>query len=209
MKDILKKQISFILILYVVSRVLWDLVPVSLLPDSLKTIINDFIGPAALMSIIFYIFIQIGWKIPIIKTITQFLFGTKPNVQGTWQGQLKYEKDGHETEKRVYLVIRQPDGYSINIWLLTNERISSSEFVDIILHGGVQRIYYTYKTEDSPKNKEKNPLHSGFCQLDIGNTSLTGIYYTSRKTTGELFFDKKSRKTVTNYEAAKKIFGVS
>jgi hypothetical protein len=207
MKDILKKQLVFISILYAISRLLWELVPISLVPCSLKIIIDDFIGPMALMSIVFYIFIQIGWRIPIIKIITQLLFGTKPYIQGTWQGQLKYEKDGHETEKTVYLVIRQPDGYSINIWLLTNERTSSSEFVDIILHEGVQRIFYTYKTEDSPKNKEKNPLHSGFCQLDIGNNSLNGTYYTSRKTTGELFFDKRRKKITTHYEVAKKMFG--
>jgi hypothetical protein len=122
---------------------------------------------------------------------------------------LIYEKEGKQTEKTVYLVIRQHDGYSINIWLLTDERTSSSVFADIVPYKGNQRVYYSYDTEDSTQNKEKNPLHSGFCQFDIGTNPdiLKGIYYTSRKTSGELIFNKRNKKIVMDYDSAKKLFG--
>ena len=59
-------------------------------------------------------------------------------------------------------------------------------------------------------NKEKNPSHEGFCQLDINEalTILQGIYYTSRKTFRELFFFKRNRKIAVNYEEAQKLFGL-
>jgi hypothetical protein len=118
MKDILKKQIFFIPILYVTSKFLWGLMPISCLPDLVKMVINDFTGPAALMSIIFFVLFLIGWRIPGIKIITQYLFGTKICLHGTWQGKLFYEYEGKKQEKEVYLVIKQSDGYSMNIWLL-------------------------------------------------------------------------------------------
>ena len=122
---------------------------------------------------------------------------------------VKYEWEERKTEKPAFLVINQKDGHSIHIWLLTDERISSSVFTDIIPYRGGQRIFYTYSNEESPANKEKNPSHEGFCQLDIVNAStiLQGTYYTSRKTFGELHFDKRSRRKVMNYEKAKKLLG--
>jgi hypothetical protein len=113
-------------------------------------------------------------------------------------------------EKCVFLVIKQTDGYSLNIRLLTDERISSSIFADVISTGGTQRIIYTYSNEASPDNEDKNPSHEGFCQLDIVDTSnvLQGIYYTTRKTFGKLSFDKKCRKVIMDFNEAKKRFGM-
>jgi hypothetical protein len=65
--------------------------------------------------------------------------------------------------------------------------------------------------EDSSKNKEKNPLHNGFCQLNFdlrdSPNVLQGIYYTSRKTVGEFDFTKRCKKVVMTYGEARKLFG--
>jgi hypothetical protein len=209
MMKILNRQLIFIPVLYVLAKLLWGMMPIHDLNETIKMVLNDLLGPLAVMGIMFLSCIYFFWKFPGLDFLVQFLYGSKPNFQGTWQGKLSYEYAGKKMEKNVYLVIKQPDGYSINIWLLTDERISSSVFADIVPYKGGNRIYYLYETDDSLQNKERNPLHSGFCYFDIGNTTLKGIYYTSRKTAGELSFDKKSMKIATNYEAAKKIFGVS
>lgn len=210
MKKILARQIIFIPLLYIVIKLLWDLLPTDKLPETLEVVVSDLLGPLFLMAIVLWLFICIFWKIPLLGKLSQFLFGTKPNIQGTWRGYLNYEWDGQKKEKQVFLTIRQTDGYSLNIWLLTDERTSSSIFADIVLIGGIQCVIYTYSNEESPVNKGKNPSHEGFCQLGIVEVSSTlqGIYYTTRKTFGELSFEKKKRKIGMTYKDALKLFGM-
>jgi hypothetical protein len=210
MKNILNRQLILVPILYILAVLSWGIIPLHKLPDILSEALSTLFGPLLLMSAMYLILVHLLWKVPVLEKLVQLLFGTKPHIQGTWQGQLKYEWEGKKTEKTVFLVIKQADGYSINIRLITDERISSSTFADIMPYSGGLRIVYTYSNEESPANKERNPSHEGFCQLDLGDDSKTiqGIYYTSRKTFGEMIFDKRKRKAVMNYEQAKKLFGV-
>jgi hypothetical protein len=209
MKNILTRQLIFVPILYIIAKLLWGFIPFDIFNEILMITLNDLLGPLALMVVILLLCVYILWRIPGFGFSINFLFGTKPRVYGTWQGKLSYEYEGKKQEKTVYLVIKQSDGYSINIWLLTDERTSSSVFADIIPYKGGQRIYYSYETEDSPQNKEKNPLHYGFCQLDIeNNNTLNGMYYTSRKTIGTLTFSKRKQKIVMGHDSAQKLFGI-
>jgi len=210
MKDIISRQIIVIPLLYAVAKFIWNLFPVELLPEILRDIVSDFFGPSFLILVILLAFIYIFWKIPILGRLSKFLFGTKPNVQGTWAGRLKCVWNDKNIDKPAYLVIKQDNGYSIHIWLFTDERSSSSIFTNIVPYKGGQRIIYTYSNEESPDNKENNPSHEGFCQLDIVEPSncLEGIYYTSRKTFGKLLFNKRNRKVVKKYEKAQELFGV-
>jgi hypothetical protein len=209
MKNILARLIILILIFYALTKLLWDSLPVDKLPENLGSVVNDLFGPLFLIGILSWLFIHIFWKIPVLGKLTQFLCGTKPNLQGTWVGKLKYEWENKKTEKPVFLVIRQANGYSLDIWLLTDERTSSSIFADITEYRGGRRIVYTYSNEESPDNKVKNPSHEGFCQLDILNASnnIKGTYYTTRKTSGEMAFDKRNKKVILDFEKAKKLFG--
>jgi hypothetical protein len=209
MKNILAKQMIFILIFYALTKLLWDSIPVEKLPEILKVVINDLFGPLFLIGILSWLFIHIFWKIPVLGRLTQILFGTKPNLQGTWGGKLKYEWDNKKSEKTVFLAIKQANGYSLDIWLLTDERTSSSIFADITTYRSMKHIIYTYSNEESPDNRVKNPSHEGFCQLDIldASNTLKGIYYTTRKTFGELAFDKWNKKVILDFEKAQKLFG--
>jgi hypothetical protein len=131
----------FLPVLYGLLRLSWGLIPLDKLPQILALLVEDFLGPAFFMSLIIFISVNVLWRIPKIDQIVQFLFGTKPDIQGTWQGRLSYEFEGKNLEKMVYLVIKQINGYSIDIWLLTDERISSSTFAEIGSYQGSQRIY--------------------------------------------------------------------
>jgi len=210
MKTVLIRQMVFIPILYVMAKYFWDSFLVGILPDVLKNVMSDLLGPFFIMVFVLWSFIFIFWKIPILGKLSQFLFGTKPYIQGTWLGQLKYKWNDKEIEKTVFLVVKQSDGFSIHIWLLTDERKSSGIFEEIIQYKGLQRIIYTYKNEESPNNKVINPSHEGFCQLDIVNSSsiLKGIYYTDRKTFGCLCFEKRYKKIIMDFDEARKQFGV-
>jgi len=208
MKKYLDRQIIVIPVLYVVAKILWDSIHIGVLPDVLKGVMTDLLGPLFIMAIVVWTFIYIFWKVPVLGKLSQFLFGTKPNIQGTWQGQLKYEWEGKNGEKTVYLVVKQINGYALDIWLLTDERTSSSIFADIFLYKSTQRIIYTYSNEESPDNQERNPSHEGLCQIDIADELklLKGIYYTNRRTFGKLYFDKRNKKTVLDFEKARKLF---
>ena len=210
MKNILTRQIIFILIFYALTKLLWNSIPVEKLPEILRVVVNDLFGPLFLIGILSWLFIHIFWKIPVLGKLTHFLFGTKPNLQGTWIGKLRYEWDNKKSEKTVFLVIKQANGYSLDIWLLTDERTSSSIFADITTYRSVERIIYTYSNEESPDNRVINPSHEGFCQLDIVDplNCLEGIYYTDRKTFGKLSFNKKNKKVVKNFSNAQNLFGV-
>jgi hypothetical protein len=209
MKNILTRQIIVIPVLYAVAKLLWNSMPIELLPEILRGIVSDLFGPSLLMVVILLAFICFFWKVPILGILAKFLFGTKPNIQGTWEGRLKCIWNDKEINKPVYLVIRQTNGFSLYIKLFTDERTSSSIFSDIVLNNDEHRIIYTYRNEESPDNKEKNPSHEGFCQLDIVDplNCLEGIYYTDRKTFGKLSFDKRNRKVVKSYRNAQKLFG--
>jgi hypothetical protein len=67
-----------------------------------------------------------------------------------------------------------------------------------------------YRIEDSSENKIENPLHTGFCVFDICLSGkqmiLTGIYYTSRKTTGKIEITQRNKNAVTNYQFAERLF---
>jgi hypothetical protein len=200
MKNILTRQIIVIPVLYITAKLLWDLIPVELLPEIIRGIVNDLFGPSFLMIFLLLVFIYVFWKVPILERLAKFLFGTKPNIQGTWEGRLKCDWNGIKIDKPAYLAIQQNNGYTLHIWLFTDERSSSSIFTNIVPYKGGQRIIYTYSNEESPDNKEKNPSHEGFCQLDIVDplNCLEGIYYTNRKTFGKLSFDKSSNRITQN-----------
>jgi hypothetical protein len=195
-------------ILYVIAKLLWAIIPFYKLDETLTMVLNDLTGPLALMTVLYLSCVCIFWRIPGLNLLVHFLFGTKPNIHGTWQGKLSYIWEGKEYEKTVYLVIKQNNGYSMDIWLFTDERISSSTFAEVISYKSTQRLIYTYIVEDSPINKEKNPLHNGLCCLDFKNkyTGLEGMYYTSRKTMGVLQFTRRNTSIVESYEGAKRLF---
>jgi hypothetical protein len=150
------------------------------------------------------------WRVPLFCVVVRFLFGTNICIQGTWKGTLHYRYNDEEKSKTAYLTIKQEDAFSVTIWLLTDERTSISRTASIIPYYGIQRIIYEYGVEDSSENKEKNPLHTGFCVLDISSNGwkkkLNGMYYTSRYTVGKMEFSQRKQKAVMDYQLAEELF---
>ncbi|GHT78503.1 hypothetical protein FACS1894130_05190 [Spirochaetia bacterium] len=195
-------------VLYMVFRLIFGVIPLSWLPVEVSELIEDFLGPPVMMSILVFLTITYFWKIPKLNPVIAFLLGTNPFLQGTWKGTLHYTFEGDKT-KPAFLVIKQNNGFSLDIWLLTDERTSSSTFTHIERYKGSYKLSYGYSTEDSSKNKEINPMHTGFCWLLLDSTDsmkLRGMYYTSRKTVGEMEFSLRNKKAVLDYQKAMRLF---
>jgi hypothetical protein len=200
----------FFPVLFAVSQFLWGKIPIDVIPNQIRTIVNDLTGPAFLMAVVISFSCLLLWRIPLFCAGVRFLFGTNICIQGTWKGTLHYCYNDEEKSKTAYLIIKQEDAFSVTIWLLTDERTSISRTASIIPYNGIQRIIYEYGVEDSSENKEKNPLHTGFCVLDISSSGwkkkLNGMYYTSRYTVGKMEFSQRKQKTVMDYQLAEELF---
>jgi hypothetical protein len=196
-------------ILFAISQQLWKLIPINLLPSSMQVIINDDTGPAFVAAAILWLSGLLLWRIPLISSLISFLFDTNICLEGTWKGTLNYTWEGKKS-KPAYLVIKQKNAFEISVWLLTDERISVSKNADVITENGMKRIIYNYGVEDASENKERNPLHTGYCCLDFNKRGskklLQGIYFTSRKTVGDMEFTQRKRKVITNYKLAESLF---
>ncbi|MDR2407675.1 MAG: hypothetical protein LBE13_06155 [Bacteroidales bacterium] len=208
MQRILKLAI-FLPILFALSQFLWGLLPIVLLPNPIRLVVNDATGPVFLMSMIIWLSCLLFWRLPVIGNFVRFLFDTNICFEGTWKGILHYEWEGEKT-KPAYLIIKQANAFSINVWLLTDERTSVSKTASIIPYNGIYRLMYEYGVEDSPDNKGRNPLHTGFCTLDLhsnGKTkNINGLYCTSRNTVGKMIFTQKNWKSTMDYHFAEKLF---
>jgi hypothetical protein len=147
--------------------------------------------------------------LPLLGHFVRLIFDTNVYFEGTWKGTLYYTWEGERT-KTAYIAIKQVNAFSINVWLLTDERTSVSQTASIIPYKGIYRLMYEYSVEDSPDNKEKNPLHTGFCVLGIHSNGkkkiINGLYYTSRNTVGKMLFAQKKQKIITDYQSAEKLF---
>jgi len=196
-------------ILFVVLQFLWGEIPKDHFPEQIISILNDALGPVFLMILVINITCFWLWKIPGFNLFMESFFGTNIYIQGTWKGLLHYNYEGKKS-KTAYLVIHQRNIFSLAVSLLTDERISTSRTASIISEGGIRRLIYEYGTEDSSENKDKNPLHTGFCALNISSNGskkiLSGLYYTSRNTTGKIELTQRNKKIVTNYQLAEELF---
>ena len=201
MKTIIQRLSIISPILYILCRWIWNLFEFSIFPPLIQSLLYDFCGPVFLMTSVILLCLYTLWKRPHLSKAIQFLFGTNSYLEGTWEGKIFYENNGKKKSKNALLTINQPNGYSINLWLLTDERKSSSKFAFIVPYKGEEKIVYEYETEDCSENKIKNPLHTGFCSLLVSKNKkqLTGLYYTSRLSMGTLEFSKKNNKVINSY----------
>ncbi len=208
----MKSIIIRLIPIFVVINYFWNLIPIQSLPDLLKIVIGDFIGPIVILSLFITLSLKFIWKIPIIGYLFRWLFNTNVPLYGSWLGEIEYEFENKKKSKKVFLVIKQPDALKINILFYSDERESTSDSASIINKNGRSTLIYTYKTEDMIKNKEKNPLHSGTAVLRIDASpryfKLNGEYYSTRKTVGSMTFLRKSKKVSDSYKSIKKICGL-
>lgn len=134
-----------------------------------------------------------------------------PNLRGTWRAILtsnRVDEDGKPIELICFLVIRQ--SYSrIHLEMLFPESESGSTSADIVRTDGTTELWYSYRSIAHALNRKGNPPHMGAARLRIAigkNIKFSGDYWTDRETFGRIETTAHSKKTVSDYKDATKIF---
>ena len=112
-----------------------------------------------------------------------------PYIAGEYEGLIKTTYD----QKCIgaFLKITQTL-LSVEVTLRTDESISHSLYGAVEEINGTNQLIYTYLNEPKAIVKGKSPIHYGTATFLIDNgMKLIGKYYTDRKTTGDLEFEKK------------------
>ncbi|PGY94668.1 hypothetical protein [Bacillus cereus] len=121
-----------------------------------------------------------------------------PYLGGNWTGYLHSDYIYPETNKTgdpikaSMKIIHKFD--CIRIQLETNQSYSSSYASDITEDGGEQKYLCYLYVNDADKDRHLNPKHDGAVKLRIKENDeliLEGNYWTGRKTTGTMKFERK------------------
>lgn len=124
-----------------------------------------------------------------------------PDIQGTWKGSVISTWIDPSTGKNLdsipaILAIRQSFN-KIDCFLFTKESSSYSTAAEInIDQGGNLYLNYNYTNRPKASVRERSEIHDGAAILQIIKTpsrSLKGEYWTSRKSTGEMRFQFKTK----------------
>lgn len=151
------------------------------------------------------------WRLP----VAQRLKSSPANVRGTWAGELVSDWRDSQTPtvvgaRRVYLVIRQTAS-KLHVSLLTDESQSASTAASLVRSDHETLLCYIYVDTPSRANREQgNQIHDGAGLLRVVGkpaTRLTGDYWTSRKTGGELRLVERHTECAQDFDQARALFG--
>jgi hypothetical protein len=141
------------------------------------------------VTILFLLYDRYIWKWKPVR-----IFTGKPLVAGTWRGKLRsdYERPGETHPIRpiqVAVRIKQTNS-NIAITMFTVESESTSR-QGLLFKENDDRWCVSWLYENTPRQsvQHRSPEHDGACRLYLSGKSgerLTGRYFTSRKTTGEV-----------------------
>lgn len=125
-----------------------------------------------------------------------------PYIGGTWKGTLisdfiKPNGDSVEPIETEIKIIHDID--KIYVRLKTDQSYSSSLVSDVYIdQAQIRYLIYTYNN-NVDENRNTNPQHDGTARLRInhnkkGELVLEGHYFTNRKTTGKMTFERTDKK---------------
>lgn len=128
------------------------------------------------VGILIYLYVVKIWQYnPLEKT---------PHFFGKYTGTLRSTyKSG--VEKEINVVISQTL-FSTKVKLYSNEITSTSLSATIKVEDGDSVLIYTYQTQPKSSVSDVNPIQYGTALLRKEGSGLSGIYWTSRKTTGDI-----------------------
>ena len=155
-------------------------------------------------AVITLIFVKWVWRWPIFSGwLVPF-----PDLQGTWHGEIRTtwvdpQTGAAQAPIPATLTIRQSFA-SVTCTLYTSEAESESNSAAIseTEEGGIVRLAYTYLSRPRATVRNRSEIHDGAALLSYGTSperTLSGEYWTSRKTTGEMSFRYHSREIATGF----------
>jgi len=145
--------------------------------------------------IIWMVFISWAWK---LKIFYSWLVQT-PNLSGTWKGKIKSNWNEGKTKSIPTEIIIKQDFFNISVRIKTEESVShsiSSSF-NIDKDSNVQQLFYSYLNTPKAGIRERSAIHYGSTLLNFDGfkvDKMTGEYWTSRETTGEIELKRVKQK---------------
>ncbi|MFZ3578317.1 hypothetical protein [Virgibacillus sp. DJP39] len=152
-------------------------------PNSLRDY-SSYAGLAVfLTTIISVLYEKWVWRFnPIEKT---------PKLFKHYNGTIEYSYNGSVEHKNLKIYVRQ-SLFNLDIKLVTEEIISTTITSKIVKENGNYVLYYTYITNPKSKFSDTNPIQYGTSRFLLDETEvLQGVYWTSRKTKGDIYLDYK------------------
>lgn len=187
----IKRYVTAVILLNIIAFVV---VVVTLLFLGYKLVLGRVITTSiTITSLLVVLFVRWAWKWRVFRN----WFVPFPNLNGKWQGKIKYIEEG-KTKKRDVLVEIKQSFLSIVVSFNTKESQSiscvGSFYID--KKNGIRQLYYSYQNDPETNLREKSPIHYGTAKLDISedDKELNGEYWTSRKTVGTIILKRALRK---------------
>jgi hypothetical protein len=145
--------------------------------------------------IIWTVFISWAWK---WKIFYPWLVQT-PNLSGKWKGKIKSNWNEGKSEAISTEIEIKQDFFNVTIKIKTNESrshsISSSFNID--KERDYQQLFYSYLNTPKSGVRERSAIHYGSTLLDFEGfnvNKMSGEYWTSRETTGEIELKRVKKK---------------
>ncbi len=183
-------QITIIVLLvvcagWVVSAVSWFFTGTPISPLKSTSLVATIIGVAVVGA--FGLCWRWVWRL--VPALNRWF----PDLTGHWEGEYasSYERDGTKATGSFTAAIRQ-GLFNSTVTAWTGEMRSHSIRSWLEADRDAQRftIGYTYRSTPNAVVRDRSPPHEGVCFLamhpDSDPECLTGIYYTERRTIGDL-----------------------
>ncbi|MEP0133379.1 MAG: hypothetical protein ABJJ25_15370 [Eudoraea sp.] len=144
---------------------------------------------------IWTIFIFWAWK---WRIFYPWLVQT-PNLSGKWKGKIKSNWEGGTSKPIPMEIDIKQDFFNIIVKIKTEESIShsiSSSF-NIDKDRGYQQLFYSYLNTPKAGIRDRSAIHYGSVLLNFDGfkvSKMSGEYWTSRETTGEIELKRKKNK---------------
>lgn len=163
--------------------------------DEIGAFWGNFSSTITIVAFISTFFVKWAWK----WGVFQDWLVTFPCLTGDWTGEIRTIYQGNEKIMPIGIRIKHTF-FNVQIRISTNESSSNSTCAsfDIDEDRGLKQLIYTYQNIPKSSVRDRSEIHFGSVRLDINETAtiLEGEYWTSRKTTGEIKFNKSTSDVV-------------
>jgi hypothetical protein len=196
MWSLMPRRIQLVLIIGVGVAIAWSLdVAWALIAGTSAGPLKWISLTVTIVGSVMAVLAELFWK-PLWSNSELIQKKTFPNLNGKWEGTLVSTWINPETSQPVppisaSITIRQ-GLFSTSVCMRTGESSSFSTRVLLEPHypALIYRIWYSYSNEPQAQFQYRSANHEGiaFLELDFAadRNRLTGRYYTSRKTTGDI-----------------------
>ena len=185
----IKRYVYAIIIVFLAAFIATCIIKQSL-SSGMPGLVGAISTSISITALIATLFVAHAWKWRIFrKWLVPF-----PDLNGYWEGCIKYTYNGKESSRKIKVHIKQT---FIGIYVQLETRESKSKnfcgSFNIDSKRDERQLIYSYLNEPDVKLRDRSPMHYGTTKLDIAsdNKSMKGEYWTNRRTSGSIALKKE------------------